>query len=340
LKILLLQLKRIGDLILTTPAITALRANVPDSQLTLVASSRCADLLPAIGDLDRVWIARRNLQDLALFFNVAREKFDYCIDFTRNDRSAFLTFLSRAPVRAVSYRVQEQSPNRARAYNDFINVRMRDMHTIDYNLALLQPLKIRPRSREVRLNLPETARVKAELLRRDAKINEPFVIFHPGSARREKFWDPGRWAKVINHTGLNHNVDLALTSGASPFEQGHVAAIKSQTQQRVIDVSGKTDLLTLAALIKQARLLVTVDSAPMHLAAAMQTPQVILFGPTNPFHWRPLESTALILQGEATTALTQFPAVRLRLPMSQISTEAVIGAMDSLLSPHAATLTS
>jgi len=78
----------------------------------------------------------------------------------------------------------------------------------------------------------------------------------------------------------------------------------------------------------------------MHLAAATQTPQVILFGPTNPFHWRPLESTALILQGEASTALTRFSPVRPRLPMSLISTQAVIGAMDSLLSSHAATQSS
>jgi ADP-heptose:LPS heptosyltransferase len=99
-------------------------------------------------------------------------------------------------------------------------------------------------------------------------------------------------------------------------------------------------LLTLAALIDQACLLVTVDSAPMHLAAATHTPQVILFGPTNPFHWRPLESPALILHGESASPLTEFSDIRPRLPMRQVSTEAVIGAMDLLLSPHATTQTS
>jgi len=73
----------------------------------------------------------------------------------------------------------------------------------------------------------------------------------------------------------------------------------------------------------------------MHLAAAIQTPQVVLFGPTNPFHWRPRESPALILQGESRTPLTKFLPVQARLPMSQISTEAVINAMDSLLSSPA-----
>ena len=336
MKILLLQLKRIGDLISTTPAIVTLRSNFPDSQLTLVVSNKCADLLPAIWDVDRIWMARRNWRDLALFFSVARGKFDYCIDFTRNDRSALLTFLSRAPVRAASYRVREQSRRRARVYTNFVNVRMRDMHIIDYHLGLLEPLGVRRPSRSLHLDLPEIAWTKADQLRRDANIHRPFVIFHPGSARREKFWDPGRWAKVIEQTGLNHDLDLVLTSGASPFEQSHVAAIKSQTKQRIVDLSGKTDLLSLVALIGQASLLVTVDSAPMHLAAATHTPQVVLFGPTNPFHWRPRESPALILQGESSTPLTEFSPPRPGLPMSQISTAAVIDAMESLLSPVAA----
>src|SRR6184192_151555 len=89
-KILFLQLKRIGDLILTTPAIAALRKSFPDAHLTLVVSNGCAQLLPAISAVDRILIARRNVRDLGLFSSIARRKFDYCIDFTRNDRSAFL----------------------------------------------------------------------------------------------------------------------------------------------------------------------------------------------------------------------------------------------------------
>ena len=126
MKILLLQLKRIGDLILTTPAIAALRAQFPEAEVTLVVSSECADLLPAIAGVDRILMARRNLRDLAAFLAVAGKRFDYCIDFTRNDRSAFLALLSGARKRIVSYRVRDQSKNRARVYTDFVDVRMRD----------------------------------------------------------------------------------------------------------------------------------------------------------------------------------------------------------------------
>jgi predicted lipopolysaccharide heptosyltransferase III len=335
MKILLLQLKRIGDLILTTPAIAALRKNYPDAHVTLAVSNECAELLPAISNVDRVLIARRNLRDVAMVSSVAGKRFDYCIDFTRNDRSAFLTLLSAAHRRVTSYRVREKSKTRARLYTDLVRVRVRDMHTIDYNLALLEPLGVRTASFTPQLDLPRTAREKAGTLRRDWKITRPYVILHPGSARREKLWDAARWAKVIDQFGQSE-FELVLTGGSSVDEQAHIAAITQRTRQKFIDLFGKTDLLTLAALIAQAQLLVTVDSAPVHFAAAMHTPQVILFGPTNPFHWRPLDSPARILHGKSGAAVTEFAPVRPRFPMSEISTEAVISAMDSLLSFRAA----
>lgn len=340
MKILLLQLKRIGDLILTTPAVAALREHFPDAEMTLVISSECADLLPATSGVDRILMARRDLRDLGLFFAVAGKRSDYCIDFTRNDRTAFLAFLSRARKRIVSYRVRDQSKSRARLYTDFVDVRARDLHTIDYNLALLEPLGIRDVSCPLQLQLPQSAYEKADALRRNWNVNKPYLVLHPGSARKEKLWEGGRWAQIIERLGRDDDFDLVLTSGASKHEQAHIAAIKNETQQQIIDLSGKTDLLTLAALIEQARLLVTVDSAPMHLAAATHTPQVILFGPTNPFHWRPKESPALILQGKSPEPVTEFSPAQPRLPVSQISTEAVMSAMDLLLSRHAAARTS
>lgn len=338
MKILLLQLKRIGDLVLTTPAVAALRERFPEAEVTMVVSSECAELLPAISGVDRILMARRNLRDVIAFLGVAGRRFDCCIDFTRNDRSAFLAFLSKAGKRIVSYRVRDQSKSRARLYTDFVDVRMRDLHTIDYNLALLEPLGIRDVSSPLHLQLPRSAHEKADALRRNSNVNRPYVILHPGSARQEKLWQAGRWRQVIERFCRDDDFDLVLTSGAAKHEQAHISAITNET--KIIDLSGKTDLLTLAALISHARLLVTVDSAPVHLAAATHTPQVILFGPTNPFHWRPRESPALILHGKSSEPATEFSPVQPRLPMGQISTEAVISAMDSLLSRHAAARTS
>ena len=322
-------------MILTTPAIAALREKFPGGRITLVVAAECAELLPAISGVDRSLVAHRNLRDLRIFFAIAREKFDCCIDFTQNDRSALLTFLSGAQTRVVSSRVRAHSRNRARVYNQFAKGRLKEMHTLDYNLALLEPLGIGDVSRRLHLKLPDAARDKARELLRLCKIDNPFVIFHPGSARKEKFWKPERWSEVIDRARTRWGTDAVITGGNWSFEQEHIREIKAKLRRSVADLSGQTDLLTLTALIAQARLLVTVDSAVMHLAATQQTPQVALFGPTNPFHWRPRESPALILYGESTIPVTEFLPKQDRLPMKQISTEAVFNAMDSMLSAPA-----
>ena len=335
MKILLIQLKRIGDLILTTPAVAAIREKFPDAHVTLVIAPECKALAPAIAGVNKLLVMPRGLNGFGAIAAIARGKFDYCVDFTRNDRSALLVLLSRARKRIVSFRIKVRSKFRTRFYNEFVQHRMRDMHTIDYHLGLLEPLGISNASRAVRLELPKSARETADELLSAHNIRRGFIIFHPGSARAEKFWNAQRWAEVINHAADNHDVGLVLTGGSSPLEQTHLDDIKSKVHHQVVDLSGTTDLLALAALIARARLLITVDSAPMHLASASRTPQVILFGPTNPFHWRPRESPSLILQGTSTAPFTEFVPKQARLPMNQISTEAVIGAMETLLSAPA-----
>jgi predicted lipopolysaccharide heptosyltransferase III len=334
--ILLLQLKRIGDLILITPAIHAIRAKFPQATLTLIVSREAAALLPAIEGVDRTLILKRKLSDLRIYHRVKWDRFDYSIDFTRNDRSALLTSLSRANKRIMAPRARNQSRLNASAYNELLPHHMHEMHTIDYNLALLGPLGIHDASNAIRLKLPSSALEQADEIRRSFKIDEPFIIFHPGSAWTEKFWDAQRWAETIEHARTTSKASIVITGGTSEPELKHVAEIKSKLSGTVVDLSGQTDLLALAALIAEARLVVTVDSAPMHLAAAMKTPQVVLFGPTNPFHWRPRESAALILQGRSVAPLITFPNQQPGVPMNDISTEAVINAMDSLLSAPAA----
>jgi len=337
--ILLIQLKRIGDLILTTPAIGALRQKYPDANISLAVSRSCSALLPAIPHIDRTYVIERNPADLGAYLKIARTKFDVCIDFTRNNRSAVLTWLSRAKTRIGSHRIKRRTRLRQKAYNEFVPGRMRDAHMVDYNLSLLTPLGIHDVSPAVQLVLPLEACHAAVEVQRHANIEQPFVVFHAGSARVEKFWEPKRWAEVIISAMERWHVTPVLTGSTSPQEKSHIAEIEvllprpsGNTGPTVVDLTGKIDLLTLAALIAQARLLVTVDSAPMHLAAATATPQVILFGPTNPFHWRPRVGSAVILQGESLLPVHDFAARQERFPMKLISTQAVIDAMDSLLS--------
>jgi ADP-heptose:LPS heptosyltransferase len=210
------------------------------------------------------------------------------------------------------------------------------MHTADYCLALLQPLGISAAAHDPVLALPPAAQERASAIISDRIRDQPFAVFHPGSARAEKFWEPERWAKIMEFAANELGFLPVLSAGGNELERAHVTAVREKLRTAVFDLSGQLDLLTLAALLEHARLLVTVDSAPMHLAGAIGTPQVILFGPTNPFHWRPRKSPAAVLFGDSPEPLRHFQAREAKRPMKQISTAAVIDAMRSMLSAPAA----
>ena len=336
MKILLIQLRRLGDLILTTPAISALREHLPGAQIALAVSHECESLLPAIQGLQRTFLTKRGLRDLSTWMQIRRAGFDCVIDFTRNDRSAWLTVLSASPRRIVSDRLKIKSKFRGRFYNEFVDCAMKQMHTVDYGLALLQPLGISALADDPVLDLPAAAKMRAATIMRDQIRDRPFAIFHPGSARAEKFWEPERWCQIIEFAATGLGLFPVLSGGANNLERAHLLVIREKLHTAVLDVSGQLDLLVLAALLEHARLLVTVDSAPMHLASATGTPQVALFGPTNPFHWRPRKSPAAILFGDSPQPLRHFQVPEPKRPMNQISTAAVIDAMRSMLSAPAA----
>lgn len=335
MNVLLIQLKRIGDLILTVPAIAAVRKIFPEAEITLVVAHGSSGLLPAIPGVDHKLIARGRASDVASWCTLGRKKFDYCLDFSRTDRSAFLTFLSGARNR-ITYDTVRREPVRQLSYNQFIPSQVQTTHTVDYHLALLAPLGVHDPSPEIHLELPDSAQKKADEIIAQQELGADFILLHPGSARAEKFWRARRWAAVADTFPGRNGIRFAFTGGPVAMEQMHIGQIKSFLRQPVIDLSGQLDLLVFAALMQRARLLVTIDSAPMHLAGALRVPQVVLFGPTNPFHWRPRGAPAIILQGKSPGPRREFTPRQTPSLMNEISTEQVINAMQSLLSAPAA----
>src|SRR3954454_22405729 len=177
MNILLIQLKRIGDLILTTPAIAAIRQKFPDASVSLVVSAAVKELLPAIGGVDKVYEVRGKTDDALDWIALSLGKFDYCLDFTRNDRSAFLTFLSAAGKRITADHPQLRTKLRARSYNELVEAPVGFLHTVDYHLALLKPLGIENASRAIQLVLPDPTVTEAEALLRSTGVSEEFVCF-------------------------------------------------------------------------------------------------------------------------------------------------------------------
>lgn len=328
MKILVLQLKRIGDLILTTPALFALRQKYPEARITLAVEQGCRELLPALDVVDKTLVFSRARSNGWLWCKLALTSYDVCLDFTGNDRSAFFSILSKAPRRVAFQRVQK-SRGRSLFYNSFVDSSVRENHTVDHYLDLLQAIDIQAEGTPIALHLPAWAYKKAGQLLGEAGVSGPFVVVHPGTARPEKYWLPERWAEVIEYCRTELRLPCVLTGSKDRFEQEHAAKIKESAT--CFDLSGRIDLLTLASLAQQARLFLSVDSAPMHMAAAFGTPQVALFGTTNPFHWRPRHPNAVIVAagkpGPDGTWRPQYEGG----PMSQLLTPQVTEAIKSLL---------
>lgn len=328
MRILALQLKRIGDLVLTVPALQALKTAAPDVHLTLVQTAETAPLLPALGgcvDQSLVYRPRGGVWPAIL-----DGEFDVCVDFTGRDRSAVLTLASRAAFRVVARDALRRSGWRRLCYNTFVEAPVRSRHTVDFYLEHVEAVFAEAASAPGRLELtlPPSAGQEAEALLRAQGIaaGEKFIVIHPGSARPEKYWVAERWAEVIDYCQGTLGRRCVLTGGKGDAgEQAHLARIHAALRQPCADLSGQLDLLTLAAVLARAAVFAGVDSGPMHLAAAFGRPQVVLFGPTNPFHWRPRHSACLVLQaGQGDVPVCEFQERSPGGRLDAISTAAVI----------------
>lgn len=335
MKILLLQLKRIGDLINTTPAIRCLREAFPDTRLALVADSSCASLLPCIA-VDERWIYHKGEgakglagrgQNAWLKHGLLTFRPDWALDFTGTDRSAYLSVLSRSKRRVAFERFQKK-PLRKWIYTDFVKSSVLERHTADHYTDLLAPLGVRRDNVPLDLRLSKEALGTAHALLANAGVMGPYAVVHAGTARREKYWMAERWAEVIGFLRAEYDLTSVLTGSQDPRERDHLSEIKSHLRCDCIDLSGTTDLACLAAVIKSARLFCGVDTAAMHLADAMKTPCVALFGPTNPYHWRPRHTRSVVLRAQSPLPFTPRQDGG---PMSDVTVASTIEAIKEVL---------
>ncbi|MGH8045610.1 MAG: glycosyltransferase family 9 protein [Chthoniobacterales bacterium] len=324
--VLILQLKRIGDAILTTPLLSALREHVPGCAITLALDAGTSALAPAI-KTDHVLVFRRGIAGLNFWSGIAKGGFDICLDVTGNDRSAVATALCRAPKRVTWARVKEKTLRRV-VYTDFVESSVRQRHTSDHHTDLLRTLGIHVENVPLELRLPSIAQDEAARALSTAGISGNYAVVHAGTARAEKYWQPERWASVIGMLRGASGLPVVLTGSADSKEQVHLDEIQRKLSTPCPNLSGKLSLLGTAAVIGQAHLLCAVDSAPVHLADALGTPLVALFGPTNPFHWRPRRASSRIVTASPGMEITpDFP----KSAMSEISVDDVTAAIGEQL---------
>jgi ADP-heptose:LPS heptosyltransferase len=335
-KILAIQLKRIGDLVLTRHALALLRRRWPTAEIAVAVDSITAPVVSVLGLNLRPISFRRNAMNLAALSGVMTHGWDAVLDFTGTDRSALVATVSRGKMRIGYFR--EKLPLWQQfAANRRVNVPVRDFHTSEYYARLLKPLGERdPGELDAPpLQIPDAAResAAAKLTALGIPSGSRFAVIHPGSAREEKYWAPERWARVAAHL-VEQGFPVVMTGGTAAFEVAHAQQIASRC--KVHSLVGKLSLVEMIATLAQAELILSCDTAVVHFASALKRPQVALFGPTNPFHWRPMHPAGRVISASAPeSALEHFSARMRGAPMDQIKADAVIEVADSLLASTA-----
>jgi heptosyltransferase-3 len=294
-RVLVIKLRHHGDVLLTSPVLSALKASLPHATIDALVYADTAPMLalhPALNTLftiDRAWkksgVLHQARAEWALFSALRACRHDLVVHLTDHPRGAWLARLlkprwSVAPTRAGS--------RWGKSFTHLYPGALRGRHTVEANLDALRRLGLTPPAvRRLTLTPGPAADARIAALRAEHGFAEsPFLVLHPSSRWFFKCWPVSRNAELL-HTLAGRGHTLVITAAPDAKEREMVRAILDEAKVPVIDLSGMLSLKELAALISQARLFIGVDSAPMHIAAAMGTPCVALFGPSGEAEWAP-----------------------------------------------------
>jgi lipopolysaccharide heptosyltransferase I len=286
-RILLVKLSSFGDVLHTLPTLEALRVAYPEAHIAWLVEASYAPLLAGHPALDEILEAPRlhpgellrssNLARLrSLLRHLRAQSFDLVLDVQGLLKSAIWVAMARSP-RKVGYdRTREGS---YRALTERVPPFDPEAHAVLRNLNLAHYLGAPPTLPRFHLGL-DAGVDTSELISREA--GRPLAVLHPGARWASKLWPAASWAQLAEWLSHDRGFRVAITG--SRADEKLIAEITRKTQAPVLNLAGSTSLAQLAGILRKTRIAVTTDTGAMHLAAALGTRVVALFGPTAP--WR------------------------------------------------------
>ena len=294
-RILLLQLGDIGDVVLATPAIRALKENYPDCEIFVLIRSFAEGLIEDSPWVDGVISVNKDKKEFGreiayqreLIAGLRRRRFDLALDFRIGTRGAILSFLSGARVRLGRYRA-DGTLWRNRLFTHLLSPEI-DLYqyAAEYTLSMLAPFDLRVRDVTPEITVTaERAGVGADILRDEGvPPGRAVVALHPFSRWRYKEWSIKKYKELINRMGEVFCGSLVITG--APDQREMVGEIVKGNNENVFNLAGKTTIGELTAVLKRCDLFIGIDSAALHIAAAVGTPTISIFGPSSPINWAP-----------------------------------------------------
>ena len=296
-RVLVVKLRHHGDVLLSSPVFTVLGNRVPGAEVDALVYGETRDMLeghPAVAKIhaiDRDW-KRRGLalqahRELSLLQDLRERRYDLIVHLTDHWRGAWLAQMLRP-----RYSVAPQRASRWWGWSfshQYPSPKARPRHTVESNLDALRRVGIYPEEHEKPLVMVPGAQAEArvdELLSAEGIAARGFIQVHPASRWLFKTWTDAKNAALLRALVADgHRV--VVTGAPDAREHAIVERIVAEAAVPVTDLAGKLTLREMAALSARARLFFGVDSAPMHIAAAMGTPVVALFGPSGEHEWGP-----------------------------------------------------
>lgn len=291
--ILAIKLRYLGDVLLATPTLHALKAAYPGVRLTVLVNRGTDAILRANPDVDEIIPLDRGsiVEQCRFVWEIRRKRFDTVVDLTDGDRAAFLTWISGAAVR-IGFNAEHRWTGRC--YTTVVRGE-EGAHRIERDLAALAPLGIQVRDRVPRIWLTAKDDVGVEQLVHQLEIpkDRPWVLVQPGARYWFKAWPPERFAELADR--LTERFDCQVLVGGSPEELALTEAVVKYAKSRLLSLAGRSDVRTFAALLKRSALFIGNDTGALHIATAVGTPVVGLFGPSNPREWGPCGSPVEVI---------------------------------------------
>ena len=289
-KILIVKLRAIGDVLLSTIVLKSLRSAYPQSTIDFLTEIPSKDVLEGNSCVDAVLVFDSKIQSsLSLLRMIRRQDYDMVIDLFGNPRSAIITLISGARVR-VGYRLKW----RRHCYNVVVEPRGGLVHNTQFNLDALKELGIPIVEESLSFPIEDEDRKVANDFFRQRGLDESFVVaLNPGGGWYTKRWPLGRFAELGDRLVSTCNAKVIVLWG--PGEQQSAEEIVSMMTQPAILIP-PTSLKQLGAILERTSVMVTNDSGPMHIASVLGTPVVAIFGPTIPELQGPVGTKSIIVR--------------------------------------------
>ena len=298
-RILIVKLSAIGDVVHTLPALNTLRRHFPHAHITWLVEEAASGLVIGHKALDKVLISRRKtwlkglrgpgrhryLRELTAFIKQLRSRnYDMVFDFQASLKGAVLIALARGR-RKIGYgKGLAHQEGSYLVLNESIPAVSMEIHALTRSLKLLESVGIPTDNIEYHLPIKkdDVRWVDDTLSRHGVEATDPFIVINPMAKWQTKLWHMDGFVELADRIIARFGMPIVFTGSGE--DRSYVETICRRMKQTALNLAGETDLMTLSALLQRARLMVTTDTGPMYMAAAVHTPVVALFGPTAP--WR------------------------------------------------------